>query len=308
MTAGQFSIFGLQNVGAIVLIAVLVSGCNGAPVVRSDTEKNFRKSVEEIARRAPQQKIEALDSALRTIVLSRAISHEADRHSHFVSFTDSIAGTSIFVSPLEDWNVRRSEIVVSRIGRAIDGRTLDNIIELGIREKAALDARMRDWTARQVSTPDTMWTSEATTRMRIDPADHKLLASVHISGVQMNVVTRKASSHMLSFTLDNRSEQNIRAVTFASRSEAETGHVEGRSLIRYEMPMPLAPGSKRKIITSLGLPDDFSPELVIVGLEDVRGRRTGLSPDALQFRAPSILSHNIAMTDKPMLKLQLITR
>ena len=144
---------------ALVAVALLAGGCNSAPVVRSDTEKNFRKSVEDIARRAPKEQMDAFDLALRALVLSRAISSDAERHSHFVSFTDSTAGSRTFTSPLQDWSARRSSIVVARIGRLIDGKGVDEVIALAARERVALDARMQEWSIRQASGPDTTWTS-----------------------------------------------------------------------------------------------------------------------------------------------------
>ncbi len=220
--------------------------------------------------------MEAFDLALRAMVLSRAISSDAERHSHFVSFTDSAAGSRAFTSPLQDWSTRRSSIVVTRIGRVIDGKSIDDVIEMAARERQALEARMQEWRIRQSHGPDMTWTQPDTPPLRFSSGDDAVLDRVQISGVSLaRVQSGDGDRTILSFLIENLSDQPVRSITLANRAEAQTREIEPEAAFHYVMPTPLAPGARRRIMTAADLPASLSREIRLVGMEDGAGRRTG---------------------------------
>lgn len=299
-----------RRCAALVLLAVALAGCNGAPVVRGDSEKNFRKSVEEIARRAPREKMDAFDRALRAIVLARAIGGEAERHSHFVSFTDTVSGAGAFMSPLQDWSTQRQSIVVKRIGRLIDGRTIDEIIKLGVREKAALDLRMERWTIRQSATDEVDWSQpQAPRRLVLDPADRGPLEEVSVSAlVIVNTASHEGLRSALSFIVENRSAQSIRALALANRSALEAGESDPSDILHYVMPTPLAPGARRRIVTRAHMPDGFTKDAVIVGVETTAGQRMGMVPQMPRTPNPPLPISQVAVTETPLANLRAIAQ
>jgi hypothetical protein len=306
MSRDRASLFRFVNTGAIVLVAALLSGCNGVPQVRSDTDKNFRKSVEEIARRLPRDKMEAFDLSLRSLVLSRAISSDAERHSHFVSFTDSVAGIRAFSSPLQDWATRRPSIVVSRIGRLIDGKTVDEIIDLAARERGALDARMQDWAVRQTQALETTWTMPESRLVHLGAADSVRMGKVRVSAVSVTrVPSDDGERKMLSFLVENLTDTSVRSITLANSANVRQRELDRDSIFHYVMPMPLAPGARRRIMTSLNLPADLSRDVTLIGMEDSAGNRTGVLLSQAPRSQPVSL-HSAALADTPLQNLRTI--
>ncbi|MBX9760271.1 MAG: hypothetical protein K2Y29_15950 [Beijerinckiaceae bacterium] len=281
-----------------------MGGCNGAPVVRADSDRTFRKSVEDISRRATGEKMARFDAALRALVLSRAISSDAERHSHFVSFTDSAAGSRAFTSPLQDWEARRAAIVVARIGRLIDGRTIDDVIDLAAREQAALDARMKEWSARQSNAPEVTWTMPESRALRLDPADRAALDRVQVSGVSItNMRTGDGDRIVLSFLVENLSDRSVRAISLTNSANAQAREIDPDDVFHFAMPTPLPPGARRRIMTSAGVPAGLSRDIRIVGLEDNAGQRSGVAMAPKATAAP-LPPHYVAVTQTPLMDLR----
>ncbi|MFN3889780.1 MAG: hypothetical protein ACK4MV_05220 [Beijerinckiaceae bacterium] len=299
-----------RQMAALALLAWVLAGCNGAPVVRGDTEKNFRKSMEEIARRAPPDRMAALDRALRAIVHARAFGSEAERHSHFVSFTDSLSGVRRFSSPLENWSTQRPAIVVARIGRLVDGKTIDEIIELGAREKAAFDERMERWAERQTNAPVVDWSiSLSPPRLRLDEANRAALRLLDLSAIAIiNTSAGAGDRAMLSFIVENRSTQSIRSIALASRSSFDSGESDPADVFHYVMPTPLAPGARRRIVTRPDITAALSGSVAIVGMESATGQRVGMVPAARPAAKPPLSMSYVAVTETPLTNLRAITR
>lgn len=298
----------MRRAVGLAALAMLVSGCNGAPVVRGDTDRNFRKSVEDIARRATPEKLARFDAALRSLVLARAISSDAERHSHFVSFTDSAAGSRAFTSPLQDWEARRPTIVVARIGRMIDGRTMDDVIDLAARERAALNARMQEWSTRQSSAPDISWSKPESPLLRLEPADRAALDRVQISAISItSIQSGEGGRAVLSFLIENLSDRSVRSVSLASGVDPETRGIDPGDVFHYAMPTPLPPGARRRIMTAASLPASLTREIRLIGMEDTAGRRSGVASTPRQVAQP-VSPHYVAVTQTPLMDLRTIAR
>ncbi|MDB5572004.1 MAG: hypothetical protein JWN93_3187 [Hyphomicrobiales bacterium] len=277
------------------LLAILaLAGCSGEPKLRADSEANFRRSYERIARVASAERLATLDGALKAILQARARIYDMDRTEGFSGAAEIAPGSRAFTPLVENWTQARAALVASQIGPMVDERTIDEVLALAARREAAAAARLAQWAARLNAPLDGMWRIERVPQIPVlGERDKELLARVKITGEsQMALGAGDGARGVVAFLIENGLETPLRSVLLSTRDPARAGEALEASF-EYVFPASLPPGSTQRVISRIVWPaQGLAPglksalRLHVAGVQDKAGQAIGLAARAGEPEPP----------------------
>jgi len=260
---------------ASALLAFALGACTPDPMLRADSEKNFRRSLERIASGMSAEGAAALDEALRRLVEVRALRAEFEATLSFGGWSPAEPNLR---AATRDWSSARASIVVRNIGRLVDGRSAAEIVKLAERETTRYRAVITEFADRPEFAAQT-WPPEPALRP-LSEQDHKALARIVIEGGGgLAYAAAGFGRPVLTFVVENGSDTPLRTLTLSTAGNEDD---ESAQIFEYSFLSPLAPGARQRIITARALegPVDRASRVTlrVVGLRGADGRTIGASP------------------------------